>query len=279
MNTNFYKRFWLEISLEEWKEKFINRVNQVIFDDIESRTYNYFINYRWYDSLIEYICWELWLQPSNYYTPRHTYWNNYKGIAYITQNSFEKTIEILELLIEINNWRTNIEELLKEILNKSITREQINLGINLKNWIFYPSWKTELDNDLIEKSIDNIIWFKAEKYYNDALFKYLKWDKKWANIACFETLEKLSQELLWNKQWFKENKKDIQKMFSEKSIFNERWSKIIGNLYDYFCDSRHTRVWVTNSDLDELETEAIIYQTWLIINLIIQKFNNQKLWK
>lgn len=273
MDTSFYKRFWLEVSLEAWKEKFINRVNEIILNDIRNRVYNYFSNYR-YDDVVEYICSELGLKSSNYRMPRHTYSDSYKWLENITQNSFENTLHILEILIEINNWRTSIEELLKVILNKSITRDHINLWINLKNWIFYPTWKNELDEELIEKSLDNIKWHKAEKYYNEALYKYLKWDKKWVNVACFETLEQLSQELLWNEKWLKENKKEIQKIFSEESIFNEYWSKIIENIYNYFCDSRHTRAWITNTNLDELETEAIIYQTWLIINLLIQKFNN-----
>ncbi len=276
MITNFYKRFWLEVSYEEWKEKFINRVNEIILDDIKNKTYNYFNNYR-YENIVEYLCLELGLNSSSYYNPRHNYQNKYKWLEYITQNSFEKTLQILELLIEINNWRANIEKLIKVLIDKSINRDHIDLWINLKNWIFYPSWNKELDKEIIEESLSNIKWYKAEKDYHEAITNYLKWDLHWTLDMCFTTLETFSKEILWNTKWLNANKWEILKYFGWSDDFSKQWNWILNWLYTYLNDYWKRHDWEKRDETEKLEVQSTLYLTGTIINLLKEK--NSELWK
>ena len=283
MKQNFYDRFSLRISLKEWQSKFVNRIREMVFDALEKNTYEY--STYGFNEIFKFVCARLWIESNWYIQSWYNPWlynpwlcsNKYPGwIKKISWYDFIKTIQILEILAIPCNEK--LDNKIKIVLNLSKNTDGINLWINYHQWFFYPSWNEELDENIIEKSLDNLHWYKAEEYFHNALQKFLSWDKKWVNVACFETIEKLTQEILWNKKWLKENKKELQKMVNEWWLFSEYWSKIIENLYWYFCDSRHTRNDIKNKNLDDIEVEATLYQTGLVSNLIIQKSIPKK-WK
>lgn len=271
MKTSFYKRFWLEVSLIEGKRMFLNRVNDRIFSNLEE-------NVNKHQILVRVICDRLGEKYSDFiFETNSREWEVVKRIESITKRDFEMTLYVLETMCKLK------EELVWDILNHirdcidmSIKYDWINLWIRFHNWLFYPAGDEILDKEIIEASLDNIEWFKAKIYYTECLKNYLQWNKKWAIEDCYETLEKLSQEILQNTKNLKDNRENILKCFGWSEWFSNQRSKIVNNLYDYLNDHRHTTKDKTNENIDELETEATIYQTWLIINLLIKKYQSKQ---
>lgn len=271
MEQSFYKRFWLEISLEEAQKKFVYRVNNSFFTFIKEK--NWIVSY---NTLFQKICYKLWIshENDNYrYIDRIIWWYSYNDLNYITENNFQETLKVIEKVFFLEEehllyiWY-NLENIINSLLQESINEDWIDLWIIFINWKFLPKWNDKLDKELVEKSMDNLAWLQAEKYYKECLENYLKWNKKWMIEDCFETLEKLSQEILQNEKWLKENKDDLIKYLKSNEIFTSYWINVINQLYLYFNDHRHTKNDKTNENIDENEVEATLYLTWLIINLM-----------
>ena len=274
MQRNFYKRFWLEIKLDEWKKRFVNRVNDSIFSEIKESAYKY-SDYR-YEAILKYVCSKLWEKFEHISWRDYWVWPNYFGLNKITWDDFEITLYVLEIISKIcNKW--DLDKEIKYILFLSQNDDWINLWIRYHNGLFYLSWDKELDEEIIEKSLDNIKWFKAENDYIKVLKKYLSWDLNWTLSWCFTTLETLSQEILWNSKWLKANREEILKYFWWTNGFSKQWGWNINLLYDYLNDFSERHNWDKREIIDALEVEATIYQIWLIINLLIHKYN--ELWK
>lgn len=272
MEQSFYKRFWLEISLQEAKERFIIRVNENIFKILQKKLWQ--TNY---DELFEELCKKLAINTNDNNIRYNNYitWNySFKWLENLVNWNFNKIIQLLEKLYYFkdtffnNIYWFDLNLLINFCLQESINEDWIDLWIIFINWKFLPKWNDKLDKELVEKSIDNLKWLQAEKYYKECLENYLKWNKKWVIEDCFETLEKLSQEILQNEKWLKENKDNLINYLKSNEIFTSYWINIINQLYLYFNDHRHTKNDKTNENIDENEVEATLYLTWLIINLI-----------
>jgi len=272
MQRNFYKRFWLEITLDEWKKRFVNRVNDSIFSEIKDSTFKY-SSYS-YENILKYVCSKLWEKIWTYTWDNCWYWPTYFGLNELTRDDFEITLHVLEIISKVcDKW--NLDKGIKVIFFISQNDDGINLWVRYHNKLFYLSWDKELDEEIIETSLDNIKWFKAEKDYLKVLKKYLGWDLHWTLSWCFTTLETLSQEILGNSKWLKANKKNILKYFWWTEWFSKQWGWNINLLYDYLNDYSERHNWDERDNIDELEVEATLYQTWLIINLLINKYNEK----
>ena len=273
MNNSFYKRFWLESTLEQAKQKFVNRVNIRIFDELE--------NNNSYDAIFRRACINLWEDSEKFITQEslfNPYTNKYKNLKYLTNNDFEKTKHVLEFTC------FNPDDIIY-CLNKTMEVDWIDLWINFINWKFIQKWDILLDENILNKSFDSLIWFKVKKIWEEALEEYLKWDFDDALWKCFTTLDELFYEKFWKKfsVIFKSNtiseqlnfNKELSKYWDwlESNTWGgkiiERW--IIQNLYQYLNEysTRHANWWKYN--INENEVEAVLYLTWLIINLVAKK--------
>ncbi len=258
-NISFYKRFWLELTLDEARKKFVNRINISVFDKLEDNTS--------YDEIFRKVCENLWEDPELHKTPESRYdpySNKYKNFKFLTRNDFNKTKHVLEF---IPYYSSDINS----CINKSIEVDWVDLWITFVNGKFFPKGDVKLDHVILGKSLDNLEWYFAKKYYDECLENYLKWNKKWVIEDCFETLEKLAQEILENDKGLKENKKDLINYLKGSEIFTSYWVRIIETLYDYYNDHRHTKNGKINENIDESEAVATLYLTGVIINLITKK--------
>lgn len=274
MNRNFYARFWLSISLDEWKKRFINRVNDKIFNNIKVSPYSYSSKSYTYDHIFEFLCLKLWKQKWDFRYNNYMLWIEYWSIIELTQSNFEGVLHVLEILWLICD-KIDFNNKVKEIIKYSIEDDWIDLWIRYHNWLFYLSWDKDLDEKIIEISLDNISWFKAKNDYEKSLKKYISWDMNWTLVSCFTTLETLSQEILGNTKWLKANKEEILKYFWWTESFSKQWNWILNWLYDYFNDYSERHNWNKRHNINDLEVEATLYQTGIIINLLIKKYNTK----
>ncbi len=274
MNQSFYKRFGLELPLKEWKERFMNRLNSILFENIEKD--------KIYPSICSNLCVFLWLDVNNYKQVNYSYdgeatYRQYDWIEKLTKKNFYTTLKVLEILIKLKkDWEYSVSTMIDRCLILAIEIDGIDLWIRFHNWLFYPSGNNTLDKEIIENSLDNIVWYKAQKDYEDALKKHLQWQHQDALTSCFTAIETLSKEILWNNKWLSKNKKEILKHFWWDDGFSDQWAKIINILYDYFNDYSNRHDWKERESINPLEVEATLYLTWLIINLLIKKHQEKK---
>ncbi len=261
MKRSFLNRFpETLVSQEEWKEKFLNRINESIFLEIEKKY--------WYDDYFKELCKILWFKSSNFEKYDYLWvWNKYSWLESLTNRDFFKTLNLLELLGE--KYFDKIRTIL--FLSKSV--DGIDLWIRFHNGLFYKAWDEDLDKIIIDKSINNIsIYERAKKHYKKALIFYSSWNYSEALTNCYTTIEKLAQSILWNDKNILKNKDDLIKFLkkSDNDSFVKEWREILKNLLNYLQDFS-TRHWKEIENIDVIEVDATIYLTWTIINLLSKK--------
>lgn len=260
MKRSFFNRFpEYSYSEEEWVEKFLNRINEMIFSAIE----------KWhnYDTFFLNICSLLWYKSSNYETWSYWLWNEYLWLESLTNRDLWKTLDLLENIPE--KYFDSIDLIIKISKNK----DNIDLWIRFYKGLFYKAWDEDLDKIIIDNSIDNISTYdKAKKHYKEALINYSSWRYSEALTSCYTTIEKLAQEILWNSKTLWNNQDELVKFLKNwnDDEFVKQWREIIKHLCTYLHDFS-TRHWWKIDDIDEIEVDATIYLTWTIINLLSKK--------
>lgn len=260
MNRSFFNRFpEYSISYEQWIEKFLNRINEMIFSTFE----------KWYHYDKDFIklCGSLWYKSDDYRIQNYWVWNNYKWLESLTKRDLWETLNLLEYI-----WK-DYYEYIEAIIKLSRTKDDIDLWIRFHNWIFYKAWDEELDKMIINKSIDNIsLYEKAEIHYSKALKNYSSWNYPEALTNCYTTIEKLAQNILSNKKTLLKNQNDLVSFLKKwnDNGFVKEWREIIKHLCNYLQDFS-TRHWSNIEKIDEVEVDATIYLIWIIINLLSKK--------
>jgi len=261
MVRSFLNRFPEKvISEDEGITMFLNRINDLIFKDL----YN---GYH-YDDFFKNVCIFLWKKSSNYRQQNFWWWGkNFKWLESLTNRDFLTTLELLEYCPE------KYYESIDTILVMSKRKDNIDLGIRFYKWTFYRAWDEELDEKILNNSIDNIsIYDKAKKHYKEALVSYSTWKYSEALTNCYTTIEKLAQEILWNSKTLWNNQDELVKFLKNwtDDKFVKQWREIIKHLCTYLHDFS-TRHWGKIDEIDEIEVDATIYLVGTVINLLSKR--------
>lgn len=257
MIRSFQERFpSFIVSHEEGMQKFLNRVDEVIFKELEN-SYSY-------DDKFKNFCLILGERSSWY--RKHNFWNwkNYTSIESLTWRNLEKTLILLESL-------TDSHEIIEDLLKYCKSRDNVDIWISFHKGVFYKSWDPILDKEILKKSIDTISkYHKAEQFYKDALLDYSSWNLSESLTKCYSSLEELAKNILNNTKTLEKNKDDLIKSLKIESVFTNTWINIIKQLTSYLHDFS-TRHWSEIENIEQEEVDATIYLVGIIINLFEKK--------
>jgi hypothetical protein len=280
MQNDFRNRMNLgEITEEEVKKRFLNRIKVSIFIWLQStdRTIFFDENFIWW---ISEQMGESWSEEVHLRSSGYDYWTNLT-LEKMSGNDFYKTIEIVEKCYqyveegrtrEIHGYVYDDSKIVNkrkfdEIMENIMLLSEINIGIFWKNGKFYLSGAKELDEALIGDSLD---WLnkhpKTKEQFSIALSHYKKSltsvaSGKDAITNCYTSIEFLAQDFLGNDKNFDKNSDLIvDKLKLPKEYKNiVYYYKQIANEYS----SRHA-----GSDPSHLDVEAFVYLTGLLIRLV-----------
>ncbi len=263
IRKRFNKVFGLEDTSEEERKRYVNRVNQLIFDEIDTNRTKQFN----YESLFEFICFELGVN-ANTFPLRQVGDIMYEEyipikISELTKDNFDKTNIVLCSLYQHfeNGKRSWLEDNIKVILS----RTTCDIGISWKDGFFYPSGAKELDESLIEETLDWLDKYPNEnKDYANALNCYMKGNFADVIKNCYSAVEGISRNILGNKKTLDNNKNELLRTIG----LSNGWNAILNNFINYAHDYRHASE--ERHESTKEETEAYLYMSGLIIRLIIE---------
>lgn len=267
IRKRFNEIFGLEDKLEDEQKRFVHRVNQAIFNRIDTEEYPTFQ----YDALFELICFDLGVN-ANDVTDRRQYGGLGTSRALIrtlTGDDFEKTLLVLCILydrLKILQDAKYYKEWLSNNIQSIISKSTCNVGVRWKDGFFYPSGAKELDESLIDETL---IWLEGypneQKDFKRALNCYLKNESLGDVIKnCYSAIEGMARNVLNNDKTLDNNKDELL----SKIGLSNGWKAILANYINFSHDFRHASE--KRHEIPKQEVEGYLYMTGLLIRLIIE---------
>jgi hypothetical protein len=270
VRKRFNEIFGLEDGVEEGKRRFVERVNHVIFHDIDTEHCDEF----GYRNLFDLVCFELGVNAHDFPQRRQhslldddTY--SPAPIRTLTTNDFDKTLLVLctlYLYIQYGSDAEKGQQWLSKRIGLALSRCSCDIGIRWKEGFFYPSGAEELDKPLIEETLT---WLKdypnESKDYRTALQRYLE-EKSLGDVIknCYSAVEGVARKVLGNEKTLDNNKDELL----AKIGLSDGWKPLLASYIKYAHDYRHASP--ERHDITKPEAEAYLYMTGLIIRLIIE---------
>jgi len=283
MKNDFNIRFGLSApDIEELKIQFVHRVNSHLFGWLEND------DGFWKSDFVPWISLESGEPWNEAFTQNH--YDEYFDLSLkrISGEDFLRTLWLIEkcyYFIKEDKLKlisrtyifdgskivnlTNFDQRVGDILSHSDSK----IGIFWKEGKFYKAGAKELDEALIK---DNLEWLnnfpKVKSQYNNAL-KHFKESLKSVSARkdtitnAYSSIEKLTQTILNNKSSFDKNSDKLVKYLELPKEYRNiiHFYKQIANEYS----SRHA-----GSEFGDIETEAFIYMTGLLMRLIARKVSS-----
>ncbi|MFA7485741.1 MAG: hypothetical protein WCZ89_06935 [Phycisphaerae bacterium] len=266
MRKRFNEVFGLEDGIEEERKRFVQRVNQSIFHNIDTDDREHFDYYK----LFELICFELGINAHD--VPerilRHTQELPAK-IRTLTRDDFTQTLLVLCILYRCVVYLSDEKECRKWLskrIEAALSRSSCDIGVRWKDGFFYPAGAEELDKPLIEETLTWLKKYPNEmKDYQTALQYYLG-GKTLGDVVknCYSAIEGIARNILGNKKTLDNNKDELL----SKINLSDSWKSLLANYIKYAHDYRHASS--ERHGIKKQEAEAYLYMTGLIIRLVIE---------
>ena len=256
-------------NIEDEKRRFVERVNQVIFrevDTIRARQFNY-------DRLLKVLCFEigrnfddLWRSACRR-DPVLTLQQEAPEIRSLTQSDFNMTL--LALMVLYGDFKGKCDgkgDWLTEQIQLLLSKSTCDLGVRWKDGLFYPSGPEELDKPLVEETLTWLDSYPNEgKDYRQALEYYAAGDSLGDVVkSCYCALEGTARQVLNNTKTLDNNKDEILKRVG----LSDGWKAMLATYVKYAHDFRHASE--NRHAITRAEAEAYLYMTGLLIRLIIE---------
>ena len=270
IRKRFNKTFGLEDNVEAERNRFVKRVNQIIFHTIDTTDMIKFD----YITLFELLCFELGVNALDF--PQRKDDSDLfetvfapASIRTLTQDDFRKTLIVLcalYLYFEPSSDSNEGWKWLSHQIELVLSRCSCDIGIRWKEGFFYPAGAEELDEPLIEETLTWLNNYPDErKDYQRALECYLKEDSLADVIKnCYLAIEGVTRKILGNDKTLGSNKEQLL----QKIDLSDGWKSILANYIKYAHDFRHASE--KRHKITKQETEGYLYMTGLIIRLIIE---------
>jgi hypothetical protein len=259
----FHKRFDIKIDAEEARQGFLNRVANSVPP--------YLITV-WHQGEIDIvkIRWAIANTLGKKYDSHFT-WTEY------VEDDFYSCLKALETVYKglPKTLRKEFEEILQQHV---ISQSEIDLGISLKEGIFYPSGAKLLDEALVNESLQ---WLSDLKYH-DVLEKGLrdfleskKYPERLADTVrdMYEALEKMAKVVT-------DRPRDLSgnaELFVSKLELSDYYKRMLKDYISYANEFRHAvEEGKKRVPPHPQEVEAFIYTTGLFIRLAIERINAQE---
>lgn len=271
ISNRFNKIFNNAFTLDEEKEKFINRINQTIFPFLEKKVE--------YPDLFNFTCWELGLNSIDlvkaFNQGNYTYDKRIPSLRKLTRDEFEKSLEVICIIRSFyhkDEFKSDIEEMIDLFVEESLKSASLSLGIRWKDGMFYPSGAPYLDNHLVDDVLGLLdkkelipvksAFEKGIKAFSTNTTGNLQNAGRDMQVACDELIKYI----------FKDNNLGFKHLFSDSRIkqigLNRYQSRIYGILNDYFDKEIKHKAEIA---LDNNDVENIIYLTGQFIRLCLSK--------
>jgi len=262
MLKRFNKIFGIQESEEEEKRKFVQRINQTIFNKIEDD--------HSYEKIFRTICYWLGENANDRIRGANRY-NVGVGIIIpslrsISGDDFLLTLKILVLLYQYFDRNTEWQEYISSWIEDALSNALLDLGVRWKNGMFYPSGAKELDEKLIEDPLDWLETYPDEKrdFFN-ALKNYTSKKYDAVVIDCYLVVEGLARKVLKNKKTLENNREVLLK----KIGLSQEWKAFLNNYINYANElKRHAGN--KRHSINPSEVEAFLYFTGLLVRLIVE---------
>lgn len=262
----FHERFNIEVGLEAARERFINRLFNLIDEEFLGFTKKQ-CNLSEYVTAFKYIAYKLGIR--------------YKGannLEYYSGNEFPQVLRTLEALFQAFQQESyaNSDSRLDTAIKLAISESEIDLGIEWRDGLFYPSGAKLLDETLIN---ENLKWLSDPKYstvlapFEKGLHHFLEAQRQPERLTdvitdMYEAVEKMARITNDNNATLGVN--------AEKFIGNlglsDYYKTMLREYTKYAHEFRHAvkqgRVRVPPLPN---EVEAFVYTTGLFIRLAVQQ--------
>lgn len=259
----FNNLFGIEDTIKEEQNRFVQRIDQIVFKDIEKYKSEY-------EKTFNNLCYLLGENAND-----RIYKLNLKNrtgmetwiptIRSLTNDNFLETLKVLVLLYKYFDCNPQKQIMISQGVANALSHTTINLGISWKDGMFYPSGVKILDEQLIEDSFKWLDNFPDEKKdFKKALDHYIA--KRYNEVVgiCYLVIEGLARKILNNDKVLDNNKDALLK----KLELSQSWKSLLSNYINYANEfERHASN--NRHSINPQEVEAFLYFTGLLIRLII----------
>jgi hypothetical protein len=268
MKTNFYKRFNLEIDVDEAAERFVNRISNTLFDLLLREPY---VNESQRDLVNRLIATGLGDEYVVHLYPEQ-YINKDFHRCLIAIEAFRDWARIAHL--------AGLVELIDTYVNHALTLSETDLGIEWQDGVFVKKGAAVLDKQLVN---DPLHWLSEGQYesvripYEKALRHFLESETRTelradAITDAYEAIEALAKIVLGNDRDLSANQ---EKFFSVLDVSNE-FKSLLREYISFANNFRHASTKKPKPELSRAETESFIYLTGMFIRLSIQRLPKSK---
>jgi hypothetical protein len=262
---NFFKRFNIQIDIEEAKKRFVNRLSNTLFDNILFNSP--YISRDQRDSIIRFIATAL--------GKRYDY---HRSLAYYLEEDFINYLHAIEVFYEygsLSHYSNYLIPSINDAINYCFSQSELDIGIIWHDGKFIKKGAEVLDQALIN---DPLKWLQDPKLktvlqpFQKALNHYLESSKRPELLAdvvtdAYEALETFVKIFLQNDKDLSANQ---EKYISSLNVSIE-YKPLLREYIKYANIFRHG-----SKDpkplLQEHETESFIYLTGIFIRLGMQKY-------
>jgi len=253
----FENNFGIEATIEQEKLRFINRIENRIFEE--------FLPYNYYDkNLFNQVCYEMGEDANVYFRN-----DRFPPFSAVTKKDFNKTLLVVTVLADIFNKdeQYHLVDNISDEVTSAISKARCDLGIKWVNGSFYPSGDQILDTQLIESSFLLLDQYPNEKIdFKNALDNYQAGSLYGVVENCYLAIEGLCRKVLNNNETLDKNRVDLKNIISSSN----EWGAILSNYIRYAHEYRR-HASENRHNLKPEEVEAYLYLTGLIIRVVIKK--------
>jgi hypothetical protein len=259
--TGFDERFGIKTTVKEEREKFVNRVEDLVYRTIEA------YEHKIYAEFFRYLC---IFEGVSYYTIQEQ-WNpvnprNIPPIKVLTKKNFISTLKILTYILSYEYFSVSMKTSVTNAIESFLSSAPLNLGIEFKDGEFYPTGEKKLDSELIDFALDSLKNYPEQnKRLKNALKHYSAMELESTLSECYLTMEGLTREILGNKNRLDDNKDPLLKFLG----FSQEWKVILVGYIKFIHEyGRHASE--KQKEIKNNEVESCLYLTCLLIRAIVQ---------
>jgi hypothetical protein len=266
----FNQIFGLGNGVREERKRFVERVNHLVFHEIDTEKTNEYC----YMGLFDLVCVELGVNPYKFsqrlMTRADADVHLPPPIRTLTKDNFIKTLQVLCIIhsyIEYDGDSKKGQKNLTESIDLALSLCSCDIGIRWKEGFFHPVGAEELDKPLIEGTLT---WLKdyanERKDYERALQNFSEGGKSLGDVIknCYSAVEGVVRNVLGNDRTLNNNKDELLKQMN----LSDGWKSIMATYIKYAHDYRHASP--ERHKITKQEAEAYLYMTGLIIRLTIE---------
>lgn len=263
----FHQRFNIEVELETAKQRFISRLFNLIDEDFLGFTRKQ-CHLSEYVEAFKYVAFKLGIR----YDGNNT-------LEYYAGNEFLQVLRTTEALFEAFQFQRNYAnsaDRLDKIIKFAVSQSEIDLGIQWRDGLFYPSGARLMDEELVNEPLR---WLGDPRYnsvlapFRKALTHYLEANRNPEKLAdtvtdMYEALEAMAKVVTGRDRDLSANKEKFISLLN----LSDYYKIMLGNYIEYANQYRHA---VKKGEKREPplqnEVEAFFYTTGLFIRLAVKQ--------